>query len=179
MFNIYYVKELPLLNNLIQTIIFGSLTYDTAVKLKNWRVGINYRAQKVVQDLCILASTSSSGSDDTPTVYQSGPSFPQPAPQLDPRFPQPSLRFPPVIPVVPETTGFQGPFIPPQAFPQPPAFPQPQAFPQPITVTTLPPRVPTFLSERPVDAYEFVEKHGQLIVGGLRLALLEDAAGCH
>jgi hypothetical protein len=78
------------------------------------------------------------------TVYEPGPGFPQPAPQRDPRFPQPSLRFPPVIPpVVPETTGFQGPFIPPQG------FPQPQAFPQPITVTTLSPRMPPFLPDRP------------------------------
>ena len=38
--------------------------------------------------------------------------------------------------MVPETIGFQGPFIPPQAFPQP------------ITVTTLPPRMPPFLPER-------------------------------
>ena len=105
--------------------------------------------------ICILEGTSSSGSDNTSTVYQPGPSFPQPAPQvaeLDPRFPHPSLRYPPVIPpVVPETTGFQGPFIPPQTFPPPPGFPQPQAFPQPITVTTLPPRMPPFFPERPVQ----------------------------
>ena len=89
--------------------------------------------------ICILEGTSSSGSgsDETSSVYQPGPSFP---------IPQPSLRYPPVIPpVVPETTGFQGPFIPPQTFPQPPPFPQPQSFPQPITVTTLPPRMPPFL----------------------------------
>ena len=100
--------------------------------------------------ICILEGTSSSGSDDTSTVYQPGPSFPQPAPQMDPRFQQqqmdprfqqqPSLRYPPVIPpVVPETTGFQGPFIPPQAFPQTPTFPQPQPFNQPITV-----KIPAF-----------------------------------
>ena len=98
--------------------------------------------------ICILAGTSSSGSDDISTVYQPGPSFPQP--QLDPRFPQPSLRYPsapPLIPpVVPENSGFHGPFIPPQAFPQPPP-----AFPQPITVTTLPPRIPAFLPDRPVQ----------------------------
>src|ERR1700677_3758926 len=97
----------------------------------------------------ILEGTSS-GSDDTSTasVYEPGPGFPQP--QLDPRFQQPSLRYPPAIPpVVPKTTGFQGPFIPPQAFPQPVGFPQPQAFPQPITVTTLLPRMPPFLPDRP------------------------------
>ena len=80
-------------------------------------------------------------SDDTSMVYQSGPSFPQPQPLVDPRFPQPSqpsLQYLPVIPpVVPETTGFQGPFILLQTFPQAPGFPQPQAFPPPITVTTL------------------------------------------
>lgn len=99
--------------------------------------------------ICILEGTSSSGSDDTSTVYQPGPSFPQPAHQIDPRFQQPSLRYPPVIPpVVPETTGFQGPFIPPQTFPQTPAFPQPQPFTQPITVT-VPPQIPAF-HDRPV-----------------------------
>src|SRR5882757_1702240 len=101
----------------------------------------------------ILADTSSSDSDDVSTIYQPGTTFPQPPPP----FPQPSLRHPPVIPpVVPDTIGFPGPFIP-QAFPQPPGFPQPQvfpqpqpqAFPQPITVTTLPPRVPTFFPDRP------------------------------
>jgi hypothetical protein len=63
--------------------------------------------------ICIqLEGGTPSGSDDTPTVYKAGPSFPQP-----------SLQYPPVIlPVVPETTGFQGPLIPPQAFPQPPDF---------------------------------------------------------
>ena len=99
--------------------------------------------------ICILGGTSSSGADDTSTVYETGPSFPQPGPQ----FPQPSLRYPPVIPpVVPPTTGFEGPFIPPQAFPQGPGFPQPQAFPQPITVTTLPPRMPPFPLDRPVHS---------------------------
>jgi hypothetical protein len=102
--------------------------------------------------ISILEGTSSSGSDDTSTVYEPGPGFLQPAPQLDPRFPQPSLRFPPVIPpVVPKTTGFQGPFIPPQG------FPQPQAFPQPITVTTLPPRMPPFLPDR-LDHSQIVER---------------------
>ena len=56
---------------------------------------------------------------------------------MDPRFQQqPSLRYPPVIP---ETTGFQGPFIPLQTFPQTPTFPQPQPFTQPITV-----KIPAF-----------------------------------
>ena len=101
--------------------------------------------------ICILEGTSSLGSDNTSTVYQSGHGFPRPAPQLDPWFPHPSQRYPPVRPpVIPETTGFQGLFSPPQAFPPPPGFSQPQAFPQPITVTTLPPRIPPFLSDRPV-----------------------------
>ena len=77
-------------------------------------------------------------------VYQPGPGFPQP-----------SLQYPPVIPlVVPETTGFQG-----RTFhsatgvsstislsPRTPT----KSFPQPITVTTLPPRMPSFLPDRPV-----------------------------
>jgi hypothetical protein len=100
--------------------------------------------------ICILEGTSS-GSDDLSTVYQPGLTFPQPAPQLDPRFPQPSLQYPPVIPpVVLETSGFQAPFILPQAFPPPPGFPQPQPFAQPSTIITLPPRIPPFLPDRPV-----------------------------
>ena len=50
--------------------------------------------------------------------------------------------------MVPETTGFQGPFIPPQTFPQTPTFLQPQPFTQPITVT-VPPQIPAF-HDRPV-----------------------------
>ena|SRR5271155_2176946 len=93
--------------------------------------------------ICILEDTSSesSGSDDsdTSTVYQPGPNFLQPAPQLDSWFQQqPFLRYPPVIPpVIPETASFQGPFI------QPRTFPLPQPFTQPITVT-VPPQIPAF-----------------------------------